>query len=192
MLNFRGTWRTVRIGETWRSAAYHCHCVVPGGEGGGFRKSGRQCCRFLDSHSQTGKELAEINRRLAAVTNSDGVILSFSLQLIENFQGVWIWVVKRTGNFVIEIESWSNEMRSRSCFNSAKFNKLKSNRFLLLENIKLLLLITQWLRTVRWIRATLLVLVFVDTAKLDRKWCNKAFSLSPSPSKLLMWMKSHQ
>jgi hypothetical protein len=42
----------------------------------------------LDSHSQTGKELAEIHRRLAAVTNGDGVIFAFSLQLIENVQGV--------------------------------------------------------------------------------------------------------
>ena len=54
--------RTVRIRESGRSTSSNSHGVIIGEGGIGFRKGGRQCCGFLNSHSQTVKEFAKVNR----------------------------------------------------------------------------------------------------------------------------------
>jgi len=91
---------TILIRETDRCAAHHSHGNVCAGGERRFGESGRQCSRFLDSQSQTGEELAKVDRRHAAIADRNDIGPASSGHLSENVLGVVIGIVKRTEDLV--------------------------------------------------------------------------------------------
>ena len=63
-----------------QSATQHGHCGVATRKGHGFCKRRCQCCCLLEVQTQTGEELAKINRRHAAIANGDDVISAFVIR----------------------------------------------------------------------------------------------------------------
>lgn len=65
-----------------------------------MREGGRQCSCFLDSQTQTGKELDEIDGRSTAITNRDDIATALGCQLTEKVLRVEIGIVERAENIV--------------------------------------------------------------------------------------------
>ncbi len=66
----------------------------------GFGESGRQGSRFLDSHSQAGEEIDQVNGRHAAIADRDDVASASIRQLFENVLRLEIGIVHRTEEVV--------------------------------------------------------------------------------------------
>lgn len=124
--------RAVKVRESGRSAAHHSPGIVTDGGDVGLRKSGRQSRRFLDSHPQTGEELAKVDGRHAAIADRDDVVgLASGRQLPENVLCVVEGIVERTVDLVGQRVSFENVHRTygtrkSSRFNSAVIRKMKT------------------------------------------------------------------
>ena len=86
-------------------------------------EGGRQCSGFLDSHTQTGKKFAKVDRRHPAIADRDEIVPSSCFQLLENVQRVGIRVIKRAEN-VVYVESRSERTRGLGGLNTAKDDRI--------------------------------------------------------------------
>ena len=98
--------RTIFIIESCRSATQNSHDIITGGDGEGSREGGRQCRRFLECHSQTRQEFANVDSRQAAIANRDDVVSTSvgGRQLSEKVHVVGVGIVERTGDLLVIVE----------------------------------------------------------------------------------------